>query len=176
MAILCNIKRMNKDLIVAVENKVLETYEKAQRIFGRIFELPRIDFDLKGRVGGRAWRHNNSIEINAILLQENKSHFLAQTVPHECAHLICDSIYPSAKQGHGPEWKGIMIRLGLPPVRCHSYDLSSTGIRRVKTIPYHCIKCGEKMNLSLTMHNRLIKFPSRYFHVKCHGLLVTDNF
>lgn len=41
---------------------------------------------------------------------------------HELAHAVCHWIHADQQDTHGPKWKAIMVQLGQPPERCHSYQ------------------------------------------------------
>lgn len=120
---------LNKDLVARVENKVLETYLCAQKLFRTNFELPQVTFDVTNRVAGLAYRQVNRLDFNPILLAENGDNFINRTVPHECAHAFAFVLYPMAKRYHGPEWKYIMRALGLEPSTCHSFSIENTTTR-----------------------------------------------
>ena len=118
-----------KDLVAKVENKVLETYIKTEDIWQRQFELPSLQFDLRGRCAGRAYIHH--IRLNPVLLIQNDPDFIEETVPHEIAHLITNRLHGFWIKPHGREWKSVMVALGLQPIRCHNYDVSNAQVRRM---------------------------------------------
>jgi SprT protein len=131
------------ELIAKVEDKVLETFIKAEAIWQRQLELPRLQFDLRGTCAGRAYYRDYQIRLNPVLLFENQTDFIEQTVPHEVAHLLTSTLHtgPARVMPHGPEWKSVMLALGLKPVRCHSYDTSNAQVRRERRFTYACA-CG----------------------------------
>ena len=47
---------------------------------------PRLTFDLRGQVGGRAYLQENRIQINPEALTKYKDHYIKQTIGHEYAH------------------------------------------------------------------------------------------
>lgn len=144
---------LEKHLITQVEDKVLETLLTAQRVFGRTFELPKVEFKDMGRTAGKAYFGQNRIVLAPTLLQENGFDFIERTVPHEIAHLVNHYVYPFAKQAHGPEWRSVMRGLGLSEVsRCHSYDTSSVAQSRDKWI-YTC-GCGKRFEFGAARHRR----------------------
>lgn len=164
---------LSKELILRVENKVLETYLKAQDIFKKSFELPRLDFEtLRTGTAGQAFPHKNLIKFNPILLSENVDSFIERTVPHEVAHLLTKLLYPLAKQHHGPEWRYVMQMLGIQGdnlTRCHDYDVTNTR-KNKKSYEYVC-DCST-FKLSLTRHRR-IQHNTRYFCKNKHAIRFT---
>ena len=126
---------VSKEIVAKVEDKVLETYIKAEEIWKRQFELPRLQFDLRGCCAGRAAVNivglNPSIQLNPILLNNNESNFIETVIPHEVAHLLTNRLFGFWVKPHGREWKSVMVALGLQPIRCHNYDVSNAQVRRI---------------------------------------------
>lgn len=113
-----------KDLITAVETKILDTFILAQEKFSRTFEVPKLSFDLNSlRIAGQASYRSNHIKINPQYLIQHPDEMVNRTVGHECGHLITHIVFPTAKQAHGPEFRHVMRSLGLPESRCHSMTL-----------------------------------------------------
>jgi SprT protein len=129
-----------KDIIARAEDKVIEVYLQAQSIWKQIFALPTIEFDLLGRCAGRAYCRENRIRLNPVLLLENQTDFIEETVPHEVAHLLTRTLYlgPGRMKPHGPEWKAVMLALGLKPTRCHDYDTTNAQVRQERRFSYAC--------------------------------------
>lgn len=98
---------------------------------------PRVIFDLEGPIAGMAvtareprQRPRQWVRINAELLGRYPVRMIQQTVPHEMAHLVVDWYLPRASQDpHGPEWMGVMIWFGRPPLAHHDMR-SARGQRR----------------------------------------------
>lgn len=78
------------DLAAKVEVKVLETYIKADAIWQRQFELPRLLFDLRGCCAGRGCYRDYQIRLNPVLLLKNQTDFVEQTVFHEVVASLPD--------------------------------------------------------------------------------------
>lgn len=144
-----------QDLIQRTESKVLETYLLAQSVFGRTFELPKIEYVDMGRMAGRAFYSLNLIKLSPSLLQSNKDNFIERTVPHECAHLLAKVIFPNLRRPHGPEWKSVMRALNVSEIsRCHSYDTSVvSNIRSRDKFLYLC-ECNCRHEFGGTKHRR----------------------
>jgi SprT protein len=162
---------ISPELKSKLEDKVLETYLKSKSIFNREFELPSISFDLKGRVAGNA-NSRNHLRFNPILFRENVDDFLARTVPHEVAHLICFKLYPYSKQHHGPEWRSIMQRLGIQDIaRCHSYDTTSVAQRKPRIkFEYKCL-C-KRHEVGNAIHQRNLSGMKKYVCTDCKTPIV----
>jgi SprT protein len=129
---------VSRELITKVEDRVLELYLQAQRIWEKVFDVPLLHFDLAGTTAGRAYYQFRCIRLNPILLLENESNFIHRTVAHECAHLIAFEMHGPIIRPHGPEWKDVMVMLGLDPKRCHNYDTSRARVRRQRFYRYGC--------------------------------------
>jgi len=117
---------------------------------------PLIRFDLRGRAAGqvrihaaRAWE----VRYNPSLLAGNPSDFLAQTLPHEVAHLVAYRLYGHRIRPHGPQWQAVMAYLGAPPERCHRYDTGGLPARTLRRYDY---RCGCRVHrLTSIRHNRI---------------------
>ena len=125
--------------------------------FGLGLRALEIRFDLRGRAAGQARYSARGpwiIRYNAILLRENPESFLAETIPHEVAHLVTFLRHGPRVRPHGPEWRAIMAQLGAKPERCHRYDLSRIPGRATRVFTYHCA-CGEHQLTSIRHHRIL---------------------
>lgn len=111
--------------------------DKAHEGYGRRFDMPHINFNLRGRTAGKAFCRYNEIRLNPVLFRENFEDFKARTIPHELAHIITHVLYPRAK-AHGNEWKSVMRKLGGPTTRCHSYDTSNSAVSVRKCYTVRC--------------------------------------
>lgn len=163
-----------------VETVVLDCLLKAQKYFPHSFEIPVINYNLRGRSAGQAVTNSNGtsiLRLNPILLAENFEDSLANTVPHEMAHIIADSRYGLSIKPHGSEWKHIMIHvLGANPTRTHHYDVSNVALRTRKVEKF-VYSCGCKTHtLSAIKHNRMLRNPDTYICRICKGKLFFQHF
>lgn len=110
-------------LLERAQNAVDTAYATAERAFGRSFPRPRVVLCELGRVAGRACYDAGEIRLSRVLLQENETLFLTQTVGHEVAHFVTRALFGAVADGHGREWQSVMVRMGLEPRRFHSYDV-----------------------------------------------------
>jgi len=140
-----------------------------------------VSFNLRGRTAGMVRYKGAKIKdlrLNIDILN-NPNHtddFIAQTVPHEWAHVIQRvkfghrDNYGQRIQPHGIEWKKIMRELGVEVKRCHSYEV--TKARNVRTVDYQCQKCEKVMEFTLVRHNKCVRRGARYRHgAACGGEL-----
>jgi SprT protein len=68
---------LTNQIIGRVEDKVIETLLQAQVLYGRAFELPSIEWNLRGVCAGIAHVGENRIQLNPVLLSENIECFIA---------------------------------------------------------------------------------------------------
>lgn len=122
---------LSDDLRKKVNIKTKELLKIAEKHYKRKFEMPDIRYDIKNWDGGRAYINKNLIRYNLILLVENEEHFIANTVPHEVAHIINRQVNKpdvgkKRLMPHGKEWKDIMHEVfKVTPSVKHEYDCSS---------------------------------------------------
>lgn len=155
---------LNTELQILARKRVNELSNKAYEIFG-CYVHPIIDYNLKGRVAGKAFYYKEMIKLNLDLFRENQKGFLEDTIPHEMAHLISHEIKLECKP-HGKTWKRVMIMFGCEPKRCHNYK--TTSARNVKRYRY---SCGCSIHeISLTRHKRTMK-GVKYICKKCKKAL-----
>ena len=134
----------------AVQQRVIELYNRAEQCFCRRWPMPYIRLDLTGSTAGQAWPQKRLLRFNPVLLQENRVDFLSQTVAHEVAHLLAYDLYGSKIRPHGRQWQLIMTKVfGLPAQRCHQYDTRRSSPREWL---YRC-QC-HVIPLSTIRHNR----------------------
>ncbi|HDY82712.1 MAG TPA: metallopeptidase [Halieaceae bacterium] len=157
------------------QQQLLETTRywvaKAESLYGRIFQMPEVRFDLRGQTAGqyRGGSHpciRYNLELAAIQFKA----YCDRTPPHEVAHFIIEQIHPNRSvKPHGTQWQNLMQAFGLEPSRCHQYDLKNVRQRRQKRHAYLCA-CREHQ-LSTTRHNRIWHRGMKYRCVKCGEVL-----
>lgn len=131
--------------------------------------FPQILFDLRGRAAGQLHIHRNGlhrIRYNSAIFSRHPEDFLAQTVPHETAHLIAFRLHGTAIRPHGNEWQRIMLTFGARPERCHSYNIDGLSTRRIMRFDYHC-RC-QTYRLTSIRHRR-IQAGQTYHCRRCGG-------
>ena len=118
---------------------------------------PQVSFDLRGRAAGQARlpsRGPGVIRYNPVLLAANAESFLADTVPHEVAHVIAFARHGARIRPHGPEWRTVMDYFGVAPERCHRYEVSPGNRRVLPQFDYYC-DCRAHQ-LSSIRHRRVL--------------------
>lgn len=147
-----------RNIISEVREKVEECYLIAEKHYNEKIPRCNIDFSLTGTKAGTAFFAKKKLRFNRKLLVENREDFLNSTVGHEVAHIVqrFKHGYGANIKSHGKEWKEAMKVLGLPPIRCHSFDTTNTK-RKNRKYNYSCGCPGEVFELSLNKHKKFSK-------------------
>lgn len=155
-----------------VHNEIKRCIDVASSYYGREFNIPSYDFNLKGTTGGRAWPTENRMEFNATFLLNHTEEYIARTVPHEVAHIIDRAVYgyEYTRRGkvirHGTNWKSVMRVLGVKDLtRCHSYDVTPAQQKVKSKFHYKCKGCGADLYLGPVRHRK--HKNNKYWHSKC---------
>jgi len=139
-----------------VERHTIELLALASKHFRVKLTLPVIRFDLRGKSAGQVRTSAGSdcvIRYNPRLLERHPQEFLAQTVPHEAAHLLAFSLFGPRIAPHGREWRAMMAFFGVPPERCHQFSVEGLQARRLRRYAYRCA-CRTHQITSIR-HNRI---------------------
>ncbi len=158
-----------------VQYRTLALLRQASRHFSSPMPSVDVRFDLKGRSAGLAYFRRQGrplIRYNDQLLMENQSHFLAQTVAHEVAHVVARILYGNRIRPHGREWQAVMAFFGADARRCHEYDTSRVPTRKLKRFEYRC-GCRQHLLTSIR-HNRVLR-GQRYYCRSCGQSLTTNR-
>jgi SprT protein len=137
---------------------------------------PVVRFDLRGQAAGQAhWVTGQppQLRFNLTLARRHRRSFVAQTVPHEVAHLVTAACYGRTRP-HGAEWRSVMARFGQPDARaCHDFEIPPDSMRRQRRWAYAC-GC-RRHALSTTRHRRIQSGRSRYHCARCgHALTAVE--
>jgi len=162
---------VSQSLIDIVNSKVIEC---VTRILGQD-KCSKINIpvyfrtNMKG-IAGLAYCNPEKfkIELSTQLFLKNTQSFLEDTIPHEVAHILTEILFPDAKQGHGPEWKSIMKKLGVVPNRHHTYDVSSC----FKNNHRYVCSCERVFSLSNLKHKKINSGKSSYSCPSCMSVLM----
>ena len=148
----------DEDLQTRATRETAYWIERARDITGasaRRLPVPAVAFDLRGRSAGQAIFARRSrdcrIRINAALLESHPQEMLAETVPHEVAHVVIYRLYGRRARPHGKEWKALMRAFGVDPAPCHT--LPTEPVRQLKRFRYRCA-CVEDAWLTSIRHRR----------------------
>ena len=138
-----------------VQHRIIELYNQAESFYQRRFPRPYVRLDLKGETAGQALIAKHQLRFNRVLLQENREHFLRQTVAHEVAHLLAYDLFGPRIRAHGPKWQSVMTdAFQLPADRCHHYDTQRSSR---KPWLYRCQCVDKTITLGTIRHNRALK-------------------
>lgn len=141
-----------------------------------IFIVPYVKFSALGRRAGVAHLQRNTLEFNSDLLKNHVDKIIADTVPHELAHLVHFALRPydfrkGSRLGHGRYWQMIARMLGLAnPTRCAEWATQDTceaaGIKYPKTHKYTCAVCGATAQAGPRIHAK-VQRGKTYLFTKC---------
>lgn len=157
------------EIRVWLKEKVAETVNIANKLYGINMSTPSVEFYRKGTCAGKAYYSQHKVMFNEVLAVENKSTFI-ETVKHEVAHLVAVKRFGDNARGHGNTFKSTLIQLGGTGERCHKYDCSSVKIKRTKYV-YSCT-CGRKYAVGGKRHNKQQDYQKHgmsFYRCKCGG-------
>lgn len=149
-------------LMNLAQQRIEQAYQDAEAKYQKTFSRPKVGFGIRGRVAGRAFYHQNRIELNFSFLLQEKENFISRTPGHEAAHLIAFQLYGGGIRPHGIEWKSVMRAIGQEPSRCHDFE--------VKTSHVYICKC-KKHYLSTRRHNSFLTGQQKYICNNCRSYL-----
>lgn len=152
------------ELMTLAKNRIADVYSIAEKKYNRKFNLPTIDFKIRGRVAGRAFYLKNHISLNLSLLIQEGNDFISDTPGHEAAHLIAFALYGSYIAPHGTEWRNVMRSIGQEANRCHDF--------LVKTNNVYVCNCQNEHYLSTRRHNQILLGKVRVTCNTCRQVLV----
>ena len=129
---------MNLDQINA---EVTRIHELAKERFTRYLRnRPEVKTFRNSRTAGRAWSGRNWVEFNLDNAELSPYEEFVDTIIHEIAHIVNDTIYPLAKQSHGPEFKFVCRVLGGSGDTYH--DHAGTPPKRKHFKTEYLLRCG----------------------------------
>ena len=151
-----------------VEDRIAVVHETVKEFYGREFAPVNVTYDLRGRTAGTAQSNTRHVRLNAVLLMENQTEFVADTVGHELAHIFDKDLngYRTKSNGkrdiHGYGWKNVMRAIGQDPARCHSFDTSTSTVSNRTKHVWTC-GCGDvTMSLGDKRHRRQLATGTFY--------------
>jgi SprT protein len=156
----------------AIIDKVNEVVALARLKFPNyVTPTPRVEFYTKGRSAGVATA-GNVVKFNLTVFEQDLNRFLATTVPHEIAHIVCFML--NLDRGHGRNWKNVCLRLGGDGLRCYSGDGLQLVCRTMKKYE-HKASCGTVIMVTARMHNQLMRGITRKL-IRTSGVINRDSF
>ncbi|HBS27317.1 MAG TPA: metallopeptidase (SprT family) [Gammaproteobacteria bacterium] len=166
-------QRQRKQVITATRARISE----AEIQFNKRLPKVEISFDVRGSAWGYYMRKGRQrrIRYNAALFEKYFNEGLEDTVAHEVAHFVVDSLYRRRKtKPHGKEWREVMSLFGINnPSVTHSTDLSGIEVRQQRRFKYQC-ECGPVM-LSTTRHFRVLRGTTTYSCRRCGNQLQVEK-
>ena len=147
--------------------------DQASALYGREFAPVPVDFDLSGRCAGMYQVRGSArrIRFNPWLFAKYYQDSVTDTVIHEVAHYIVDSLYGLKQvKPHGHEWKKIMVDLGGIPKATGRYGLAGIPTRQYQRFAYTC-GCRTHQ-LTIMRHRKITQQRAKYLCQYCHGKLV----
>lgn len=153
-----------------VNARIAECANKAGINTGPIEVLYDIN---SSRLGGQAitaYGNKHTIRLNPVFLNAYTDHYIETTVAHEWAHIACNVVH--GRCGHGPKWKQMMWSIGVPPERCHNYEVPkgmNVGKQRQK-YQLVCECCGAEMECGAKVFAKIRNGVS-YKHKRCGGVI-----
>lgn len=171
-------------LLDTIKTKLRHCIKLAEAQYNRKFYIPKLDFSLTGGKAATAHSSLNRIRINPTLLIENEGDFVAQTIPHEMAHIVADTMYPNGHLDrkkktaniphHGTGWKHVMEVFGVPPTLYHNYAVAPSVTHRRPLYPHTCTVCSSVLQLPASQSALARANLDAVFHTKCgvHSKLI----
>lgn len=132
------------------------------------YKVPRVTFDLRGVVAGRA--NGELIRLNPDLLHDHYEEMINQVIPHEVAHVIEYQKYGYG--GHKENWVRIMHMLGVPANRTHNMPAKKA---RVHPRPYQ-YRCDCRVHKVTKLIHRRIQNGQWRTCTRCRGIINKDTF
>ena len=153
-----------------------EWIARAGRLYGQVFPVIPVRFDLEGRAAGmyQVRGAQRVIRYNPHLFARYPRDSIEVTVPHEVAHYVTDMLFDMRQlRPHGAQWRAVMHDMGVDPCVTADYDLAGIPVRRQRRFVYRCL-CREH-RLSACRHNRIRRGARRYSCRSCDGELIYDT-
>lgn len=126
--------RCSEERWAAAQSMAHAYFDMAEALFPecRGKTRPEITYEVAGNVAGYACYGENKIKLNSDYLRTEFQDMMHDTIPHEVAHFVTHWVYDYGRMNpygkrivkpHGPQWRGVMLRLGVEPERCHNYKV-----------------------------------------------------
>lgn len=116
---------------------------------------------LAANQSSRSPAYERCIRFNPWLFAKYAEDSWCNTIPHEVAHYVVDSLYGMRHiRPHGQQWRDVMRVFGAEPIVRASYDLSGIPVRKVKRYAYRC-DC-RTVELTTQRHRKIQSGEQRY--------------
>jgi SprT protein len=116
-----------------LRNFTIEAWSKFRYLYRDLGAImPRVYFNNRLKTtAGYCYHEKREIQISRELFEEHTEEFRKIIIPHECAHQVAFDLH-KVDCGHGPKWKEIMVKYGIPPDRLHNLTNTKHAARRAK--------------------------------------------
>lgn len=159
---------------INITNRVHELVEKANQKYNANIPKLNVTFDIRGKkVAGMAYYRSNKVSFNMFYINNMPAEEFDSTVIHEVAHIVTRTVFPNARQSHGPEFKSVDLALGGRGTRCHNYNsiitqTIGTSERKTKTHTRMKVDCVcSSYVLGPNQSSKLRRNPGYYRCSKC---------
>ena len=153
---------MQPDLCQTLREASLAWLERAAPLLrerARLTPMLEVRCDLRGKAAGQVRHYADGrlvIRYNLGMARLQPRQFIAETVPHEVAHVITWLCHGRRARPHGEEWRAVMRHFGIEDApRCHDFAVPPQDTRRQRRWSYRC-DC-QTHQLSSTRHNRVLR-------------------
>jgi SprT protein len=168
---LAAVQRFHLSIRVELSKAPPDLRELKQKAFARLHQLclqhqvphPELNFRLRGSTGGTAT--DEWISLNVILFRENPAEYINQVIPHELCH-VWKRRLKLPGDAHGKHWQGLMRKMGVPPVPCHSMDVTNTRVVTKRIHGYRC-KCERLLHVTPAQHADIMRSREPYRCRRC---------
>lgn len=150
---------MTTDLIArqAIIAKTHEVIALARRLYpDYTAPTPTISFDLRGRSVGGTARGSYHLTFNLDWYNADPVKYLANTVPHEVAHIVASAT--GRGEGHNMGWKRIDRSLGGTGERCATHDGTKVERARSATEYLYINSFGREVWVGPVHHKRMQQY------------------
>ena len=155
-----------------ITQAVEQCFLRAEAHFKQRFARPVISLQLSGKNAGMAHITQNKLRFNEGIYRLQPEGFVAQTVPHEVAHLVAYRVFGLGIKPHGSEWLYVMRQVFQQPANCtHTFILPSSS-KPKKRYLYQCACATNAQHLLTGQRHALITQKNyRYFCRRCRAEL-----
>ncbi|RUR27590.1 metallopeptidase [Vreelandella nanhaiensis] len=151
----------------AALSRVEQAWQRCLEVYPQL-PCPRVWFDLKGASAGQAHLGRGGLRFNPILLNDNRTAFFDEVIPHEMAHWLVFHLQGGQRlKPHGHEWQSVMRNLfGVAPLVTHRFD-----IQKAQPAPYS-YRCSCRTHQLTGRRHALVVKGRRYRCRHCQQTLV----
>ena len=139
----------------------------AEQHFKQVFVRPALSLKLAGKTAGMAHITDNRLRFNEAIYRQQPAAFLAETIPHEVAHLVAYARFGLRIKPHGKEWQYVMQQVfAVPAKRTHEFVIPSETKRRTRRYEYQC-QCDAASRLHYLSAQRQALIARKKYRYRC---------